>query len=204
MRIQYRYPKLYDFLISFLYSKELMDEISKAVGKNQSVLDVAAGYGRMSKFIDPSNSYRGIDINKEFIRHGQSLGPDLSIGDIFDPASYKQSDVILVIDVVHHIVPEKLNKLFDIIFSYANKKVIVVEPAFVEITRKYGLAGNIIGWFFSKMDDDGVNKIGRWFTNEEYKKIFEGRFKSKAGDRFLLSCQIISKHHLAVFYSNSS
>ena len=199
MRIQYRHPKIYDFLISFIYPKKLMGEICKEVGKNHSVLDVASGYGRMSKFIDSSNPYSGIDINKEFIRHGQSMGLDLKLADIFDSASYKQSDVILMIDVVHHLTSEKLKELFDIVFSYANKKVIVVEPAFTEIAPRYGLAGKVIGWFFRKMDDDGINKITHWFTRKEYEQMFKNHFNSEVGSKFLVSYRIVSNHHLVIF-----
>lgn len=64
MRFQYRHPRVYDFLIKFIYPKDLMDKFSDEVGKNQSVFDVAAGYGRVAKYIDSSNSYYGIDLNE--------------------------------------------------------------------------------------------------------------------------------------------
>lgn len=199
MRFQYRHPKFYDFLISFIYSPKLMARLSDEVGRNNSVFDVAAGYGRVSKFIDSSNSYYGIDRNTFFIKHGRDRGLKLDIKDIFDPKSYTKSDIFLVIDIIHHLSKEKIKALFDIIFQNTVKKVIVIEPSFVDVSSKYGIFGKLIGWFFKKVDDDGFNKIVHWFGDREYSEMFNNRFGSEEGKNFSVSCEIISAHYLVVF-----
>ena len=153
----------------------------------------------MSKFIVPSNSYYGIDLNKIFIDHGQKLGLNLEVKNILDEKSYKQSDVFILVDVIHHLSKEKLKELFDLIFKYADKKVVVIEPAFVNLSRKYGVFGQFMDWFFRKMDDDGFNKINRWFTDEEYSELFNKKFGSQYGNDFSIRRQKVSNHHLVTF-----
>lgn len=199
MRFQYRHPKIYDFLIKFIYSKELMGVFSREVGKNQTVFDVAAGYGRIAKYIDSSNSYYGIDLNEIFINHGRSRGLNIEVRDIFEKGSYKQSDVFVLVDIIHHLTKEKLKELFDIVFQYANKRVIVVEPAFVDLQSKYGIWGKLVDRFFRVMDYDGFNKINRWFTDDEYTKLFEGKFGSYYGDNFSIRQQKVSNHYIVIF-----
>lgn len=199
MRFQYKHPRIYDFLISFIYPKELLDKFSAEVGKNNSVFDIAAGYGRMSNFIDPSNSYYGIDLNKIFIDHGRKSGLNLEVKNIFDETSYKKSDVFILVDVIHHLSRAKLQELFNLIFKYADKKVVVIEPAFVNLSSKYGTSGQIMDWFFRKMDDDGFNKINRWFTDEEYSELFDKKFDSQHGNDFSIRRQKVSNHYLVTF-----
>ena len=199
MRIQYKSPQLYEFFISFLYSKKLLKQFTKEVDKNRTVFDVAAGYGRMSRFIDSSNSYYGIDLNKKFVEYGKKHGINLEIKNIFDSAAYKKSDVFIVVDIVHHLSTENLKKLFDLIFNHANQKVIVIEPAFVNFSVSYGLLGRLIDWFFGKIDDDGLNKITHWFSGDEYKNLFKSRFGSKYGSNFSVSYNRYGAHYLAVF-----
>ena len=145
MRIQYRYPKLYQLLVhKLLYPKELWGRLREEIGENASVFDVGAGYGYASRFLYPSNTYYGIDLNERFVRYGRKRGANLQVRDIFDPTAYTQSDVFLVIDVVHHFAIQKLEKLFDLIFRHTAKKVIVIDPAFVSIARRYGALGKIL------------------------------------------------------------
>ena len=84
MRFQYRHPRLYDLLIRLIYPHSLMSAFSVEVGKGQSVFEVAAGYGRIADFIDASNIYYGIDLNKIFVAYGLKKGRHLEGRDIFD------------------------------------------------------------------------------------------------------------------------
>ena len=199
MRYQYKHPQIYDFLISFLYSDKLLEKFSETVGKNKTVFDIAAGYGRMSKFVDKSNLYYGIDLNKKFVEHGQKEGINLELKNIFDALVYKESDVFVLVDLVHHLTKESLHKLFDLVFSHTKEKVIVIEPAFVNLYSRYGFWGRIVDWFFKKIDDDGINKITRWFTEEEYTRLFDNRFGCTLCHSFYLEINKIGKHYFAVF-----
>lgn len=199
MRFQYRHPKLYDFLIRFLYTRKLLEKFREEVGREQEVFEVAAGYGRMAGIIDFSNQYYGIDLNEIFVRYGRGKGIHLELKDIFDPAAYRQSDVFVVVDILHHFSPEKLQKLFHLIFLHAKKKVIIMEPSFVNVAEKHGIIGRFLGWIFKIVDDDGFNKIEHWFTHEQYQELFQSRFGSQHGKNFQMKYQKIGGHYLVTF-----
>ena len=109
--MQYRHPKIYDFFINFLYPKKLMEKFREEVGTGMTIFEVAAGYGRMSRYIDSSNLYYGIDLNPIFVASGRNQGINLDIKDIFDPAAYKTADIYILVDVIHHLDGEKLRKM---------------------------------------------------------------------------------------------
>ncbi|MEK7510139.1 MAG: class I SAM-dependent methyltransferase [Patescibacteria group bacterium] len=195
MRIYYRYPKLYELIVTkLLYSKRLIERFREVVGKNQSVFEVAAGYGRVARFIDPSNVYRGIDLNEGFVHHGRELGLDLEVKDIFDPLAYRTSDVCIAVDLIHHVPTEKLKPLFDLIFSHTGRKVVIMEASFQPMKR-YGILGTLIEWIFCMIDDDGINKMKRVRTDREYEQLFENRFGSKHGKDFDLAYEKIEGKH---------
>lgn len=203
MRFQYKHPKIYDLIIRLIYPKELMDKLSKEIGKNQSVFDVAAGYGRVAYYIDQSNSYHGIDLNEIFVNYGRDRGLDLQLKNILNESSYRESDIFVIVNVVHHLTQEKLKAMFNLIFKHALKKVIVVEPAFVDLSAKYGVIGKLIDWFLRIMDYDGFNVIHRWFTDKEYLALFDGRFGSDCADNFSVHQQKTANHYLVSFTKNN-
>jgi SAM-dependent methyltransferase len=200
MRIQYRYPKLYQLLVhKLLYPKRLWQKLQKEAGENNSIFDVGAGYGYASYFLHHSNSYYGIDLNEHFVAYGRKKGINLERKNIFDPIAYKTNDIFLAIDIIHHLTPEKLKQLFDLVFQHAKQKVIVVDPAFISIARKYGLLGKFLGWFFRLLDDDGFTKIEQWLSEAEYKNLFQSRFSSDFGKDFVYNLQRVGGYYFIIF-----
>jgi len=200
MRIQYRHPRIYHFLISFLYPKSLLDCLRKEIGMGKKVFEVAAGYGRLSRYIDASNNYQGIDLNPIFVRYGKRRGVNLRLGDILDAASYTIThDVVLVVDVVHHLTEQKLQRLFDFVFRYAKEKVIIIEPSFIHIVGRWGFLGKILGWIFRFIDSDGFNTIQKWFTHGEYEELFINRFRSVYGRDFSFVYTTLGGHYFVTF-----
>ena len=203
MRIQYSYPKLYQLLVhKLLYPKELWDKLRGEVGENQSVFDLTAGYGYASRFLHPSNTYYGIDLNKRFVAYGRKKGINLELKSIFDPAAYKSSDIIMVIDIIHHLPSDKLKELFNLVFQHAKQKVIVIDPAFVSIARKHGSLGKFLGWVFRLLDDDGITKIEKWLSEKEYQELFQSRFTSEYGKKFTVNSHRVAGYHFVVFTEN--
>lgn len=194
MRIQYRYPKLYNAMISCFYSRDLLERFGEEVGKNQTVFEVGAGYGRVARFIHPSNTYHGIDLNRRFVEFGKKRGIDLEIRDIFDASAYRKSDVFIVVDIVHHLTAEQLKTLFDLIFVNAAKKVVILEPSY-DLMKRYGVLGKFVERVFRFLDDDGINNIERLRTEEEYRQLFEDRFGSEHGRAFeFLYAKVPGRH----------
>lgn len=169
------------------------------VGEGATVFDVGAGFGYAARFLHPSTQYYGIDRNEIFVRYSRKNGRDLELKDIFDKSSYKVSDVFMLIDVVHHLSSGKLKVLFDLVFTHAKKKVIIIEPAFLSKYYKYGILGNFVGWIFRILDDDGFNTIKSWLSEEEYQKLFQSRFSSEYGTSFKMNHQEVGGHHFVVY-----
>jgi SAM-dependent methyltransferase len=196
---QYSHPKLYDLAIRITQNKKILTEFNKQVGKNNSVFDIAAGYGRMSRYIDSSNSYSGIDLNEISLEYAEKHGYKVSKGNIFDPKAYTKNDVLILVDVVHHIKPEKLTELFDLVFLNAKKRVIILEPSFVNLEKKYGIVGKYIDKALMKLDNDGINTIEKWFTELEYEDLLTNKFNSKYGKDFDVKVQRITPYYIVTY-----
>jgi cyclopropane fatty-acyl-phospholipid synthase-like methyltransferase len=197
--IQYRHPLLYRALIPLIHRRSVIREFKKQVGKNVSVFDIAAGFGGMSKNIDQTNTYSGIDLNKTFVEYGRKKGKNIKFKSIFDPEAYSPNDVLILVDVIHHIPAAKLQQLFDLVFRHANKRVVILEPAFLNLQEKYGAAGTMIDWLMKKFDSDGVNEIQNWMNQEEYSQLFENRFGSVEGKDFTVNIQTIYPYYLVTY-----
>lgn len=196
---QYSHPRIYEIAIKLTQNERVLSEFKRQVGENASVFDVAAGYGRMSKYIDSSNSYSGIDLNETSLLHAKQLGHEVKRGDIFDPSAYQKSDVIVLVDVVHHIHPTKLEALFDLVFTNAIKRVVILEPSFVNFESKYGIAGRYFDRILMKLDDDGINRIDEWFTKQEYEDLTNRKFNSRQGEDFSVAIQRISPYFIVTY-----
>ncbi|HCM36930.1 MAG: hypothetical protein A3J30_04295 [Candidatus Wildermuthbacteria bacterium RIFCSPLOWO2_02_FULL_47_9c] len=182
-----------------MYPKQIWEELRLEVGENNTIFDIAAGYGHAANFLHPSNAYYGIDINKHFVSYGCKKGGNLELKNIFDPAAYRPSDIFLAIDIVHHLSAEKSKELFNLVFQHAKKKVIIIDPAFVSIARKCGPLGAFLGWLFRVLDNDGFTTIDRWMSEREYRDLFQSRFGSVYGKDFEVTPQKIIGYHFVVF-----
>ena len=182
-----------------LCPKGLWEKFRAEIGEGSTVFDVGAGYGYASRFVHPSNHYYGIDLNEKFVQHGRGRGIDLKTADIFDPLVYKESDVFVVVDIIHHIIPQRLRDLFDLVFAHAKRKVIVIDPGFVSIAKRYGIGGKLLGWIFRILDDDGFQKIKHWMSDEEYRYLFETQFGSECGKEFQVNRERVGGYHFVVY-----
>lgn len=199
MGLQYKFIWLYRLLIPLIHRRSVKQDFYKAVGKNVSVFDVACGFGQTSHYLDASTRYSGIDLNKKFVQHAQKRGKDVKLANIFESSSYKHSDVITLVDIIHHMPESKLPALFNNIFRFAGKKVVILEPAFFDLKNRFGLFGGIIDWLFKKLDSDGFNTIERWYSEAEYKKMFDERFGSKHGSAFDVTVKKVWPYNLIVY-----
>lgn len=199
MRLQYKYPRLYQLLIPIIHRRAVLKEFSKEVGKNGAIFDVAAGFGQMARYIDSSNTYQGIDLNTKYVDFGCRQGRDLKVRDIFDRMAYPNSDVLILVDVIHHLPKERLSELFDLVYAHARRRVVILEPAFLNLGKRYGVFGALIDWVFKKLDDDGINKIEHWMSESEYQELLEKRFGSQRGKPFGLRVKKIYPYFIITF-----
>ena len=199
MGIQYRYVWIYRLLIPIIHRKSVRSKFEQAVGKNVSVLDVACGFGLMADHLDSSVTYSGIDLNERFIAHAKEHGKNVQLADIFDPDSYAKNDVLVLVDLIHHMPGERLQELFELVFKHAKKKVVILEPSFVNLKSKYGPFGSAVDWAFKKLDSDGVNTIESWYSDAEYRDMFDNRFGSSLGKKFIPTITEVRPYYLVTF-----
>jgi SAM-dependent methyltransferase len=197
--IQYRHPWIYSLFIPLIHRPSVVAAFRREVGKRNRVFDIAAGFGQMAKYIDPSNTYSGIDLNQTYIDHAKARGLEIRRGSIFDAKQYMPHDVSILVDVVHHMPHNKLPELFDLIFKHAGKRVVILEPSFVNFEKRLGRLGRPIDWMLKKLDSDGVNDIDHWLSEAEYTELFTSKFRSKHGDKFTLKIEQIHPYYLVTY-----
>ncbi len=199
MGLQYRFVWIYRLLIPIIHRKAVKNSFKEAVGKNVSVFEVACGFGQTADYLDGTTSYDGVDLNKKFVNYGRKRGKDIRLGDIFESESYVTSDVITLVDVIHHMPEGKLTDLFNNVFKFAKKKVVILEPAFVNLQSKYGIFGKFADWVLKKLDSDGFNTIQRWYSEAEYAELYNSRFGSKYAKDYSLETKKVWPYNLVTY-----
>jgi SAM-dependent methyltransferase len=166
------HPYFYDTFIRILYFDGLKI-LKKLVGMKKNVFEAGCGYGRLQNYIDPSCTYSGIDLNKKFIEFGRKRNRDIHVGNVLDVDQYRDSDVILLADILHHLTLKDAGKLLAIAVRFAREKILIIEPTFVIIGSYNNFFSRIIGKIMKWLDADGINQIEKWLTREEYDELFK-------------------------------
>jgi SAM-dependent methyltransferase len=106
--------------------KERYVIVSKEIGYGKLVFELGCGTGILTDYLDKSCDYIGWDLNQRFIKYVRRRGYKAEVRDIFNFADYPDSDICVLIDVLHHIIPKQEVLIKNILD--ATKKLIVVEP----------------------------------------------------------------------------
>ncbi len=166
------HPYFYDTFIRILYFDGLKI-LKKLVGVKKNVFEAGCGYGRLQNYIDTSCTYSGIDLNKKFIEFGRKRNRDIHVGNVLDVSQYRDSDVILLADILHHLTLKDAGKLLAIAVRFAREKILIIEPTFVIIGSYNNFISRIIGKIMKWLDADGINEIEKWLTRDEYDELFK-------------------------------
>lgn len=180
-----------------IHYDDQMKIIAKIIGKNKTVFDVACGTGQLAKYLNPSNKYSGVDLNKKFVNHA---GPGIKEANIFDEKVYpKKADFIVISHTLHHIHPKE--KELIILAKKHAKTVLVIEGIInthsSQIWNNFANRFDKLFNFFG--DADGINKesnIKHGLETNTEKKLSK-IFKSLKGD-----VQPITGGILGIFKSN--
>ncbi len=170
--VMFMHPFIYEFGIRFLYIDGLK-LLRDMVGRKKEVFEPACGYGRIKRFIHSCCKYSGIDLNEQFVKYGRRHKRDIQVGNILDIKKYKNCDVIILSDILHHLTLKDIKELFAIAVKFAREKIVIVEPEFVTIAAKKNFLSRLLARVMSKMDYDGFNKIEKWLSKEEYDSLFD-------------------------------
>jgi SAM-dependent methyltransferase len=180
----YKFPFLYNLFLKLLYGKQLKQKyelISELVGENKKVFELGCGSCLAKDYLKNSCSYTGWDLNPDFINYGRKKGLKVELKNIFDFKDYPESDVILIIDVLHHIVPNHEKLIREA--RKRSKKVIVAEGwDFYNISKSKGLKKRLYSFINNFVDDDGINgpdNIFKWNYNKKSLINFFKKNKAK-------------------------
>ncbi len=194
--LPFRFPIIYDIVIFFFNARREKKILQELVGKNKTVLDVGCGYGRYKDFIDPSCKYYGFDLNEIFVKYAQKRGCDVIVGDVLDPEVYKKSDVVMVIDLLHHLPTKNMTEVIELAVKNCCEKLIIIEPIF------YILKNPILDRFLIKFthafENDGVSGVHPRYTRDEQIQLFQNTLEKfdalKSLEKFSMK-----KHIFAVY-----
>lgn len=183
--IMYNNAFIYDLMNSVVngeHNKVKYDLISKIVGKNKKVFEIGCGTCTIAKYLDKSCTYEGWDLNEKFINYAKKKGYNAKLKNIFDFKDYPKSDVILILDVLHHVVPNHIKLLNEA--KKRCKKLIIIEPhevfSVIPDFKKLNSLRGIKKKFFlilNKLfgDFDGINSnetVFKWNHDEKSLKDF--------------------------------
>ncbi|MFB4162353.1 class I SAM-dependent methyltransferase [Alteribacillus sp. JSM 102045] len=181
-------PHLYHWFIrpKWITQKYIHNLLTEHVHfSKKCVLDFGAGTGANSVICEPSG-YLGLDLSKKRIEFAKRTYPDYRF-DVINgftlPVMEQSFDVIMIIAVLHHIPPKKVNsyiKEFRKALNPDGGKIVVIEPCFFENTP-------VSNWFMDKNDN------GNYIQDEEaYLNFFlnEG-----------FQCKVLKRYSKCCFYN---
>lgn len=191
--LTYQFPAIYNGFVSILDRnlKEKYRFIAEIIGKDKKVFELGCGTALLAEYLDKSCSYTGWDMNEKFVDYCRRKGLKVFKENIFDFEKYPESDVIVILDVLHHIVPQDKKLIQEA--KKRTKKLIVSEPS---SGLACGETPSRLYKFYDKFfgDNDGINDLENrkdWkFANQEelinyfkdlgaQKIIFLGKRKTK-------------------------
>jgi len=181
----YKGPRIYKALLRLSQGKNWKRRykiIAQKIGKNKIVLEPACGPAPLTDFLDKSCSYKGFDINENFIKYLKKRGFKAKVGNAFNSKYYSKADVVVLCDVLHHFGPADEKKVIKLCINSAKEKLIICEPF------KDYLLKNFPAWFpgartflekvHDYVDKDGYNqaKLKNLKMKNELRKIMMDGF----------------------------
>ncbi len=133
----------------------------------ESVLDVGCGTGILADYISKENSYLGIDLNEDFLRHARKKGRNVLKQDALTFDRFSEFDVCVIMDLLHHINPRH-EEFLERVLKDVRKRVIICEP--FEVPRRHPIVKNLV----RIMDDDGTNHPEEWMDKKSLREFYEG------------------------------
>jgi SAM-dependent methyltransferase len=93
----------------------------------KSINDFGCGDGNQISLLNNFESYVGFDVSKTILQKNKfKFGNNKKYSFVFDVKEMKETDLVMSIDVIYHIIEDKLyNEHIDNLFSLSNKYVLV-------------------------------------------------------------------------------
>jgi SAM-dependent methyltransferase len=175
--LMYRYPPLYELALRTVHGKQLRrryEIIAEKIGENKRVFEPGCGTAMIYPFLPRGCVYEGWDLNARFLAYCRKRGVTVFNRDIFDVANYPESDVILICDVLHHVIPRHESLVVEALKR--TKTLIISEPAksFKPSAFLMPIAA-LLNYFI--LDYDGINSAKtqlEWdYSKDKLKAFFQ-------------------------------
>jgi len=177
--IFYKYPQLYIWGLNRIHKSNFSKRyqyMASFVKSGDLVLEPACGPAVLADYLPQGSSYYGFDTNQEFVDYALKKHLEVCLGNVLDIKNYRQADVVIVCDVLHHLRPADRKEFIKNCFSSAKKVFIICEPGkkekkadgFLNLMRKC-----LAEW--SEQDGTGEFKTEYFLTRDQlFEQIREG------------------------------
>lgn len=126
------YPPFYD-IIQIVATGGFLRVVRKeleSISRNKKILDLGSGTGNFASFF-ASENYLGVEINRKYIQYAKTKYPNHKFiqsditQDTFPDIKF---DVLLMVNVLHHLSDSQISKLISLLkVRYPKKEIIIIE-----------------------------------------------------------------------------
>ncbi len=172
--IIYQSSILYRLMMQFIYGKDFIGRyksVAQNIDKGWSVLDLCCGDCYITRFLDKSISYEGMDFNDTFVRNAKAKGLVVEQCDLkkdFNPR--RKFDCVIMMGSLHQFIPNE-DKIVETMKGIATKRVIISEPVKNIVTSNNKII-SFLARLISNPGDETVESIKR-LTLKDVKDIYE-------------------------------
>jgi len=192
--IFYRSPFLYKLGLKFIHKENYSQRYKILAGfidEGDSVLEPGCGPAILADYLPANCSYSGFDLNESFIRYARGKSLSVYHGNVLEPESYCPTDIVVCVDILHHLPPTERGEVIDNCWRVTKKKLIICEPYREGREKK---------WWFEYIEKDGINnpKLEEIWDKEELQKQMEEGF-GKIPNLYSRKISKLGKDFIAVY-----
>lgn len=193
----YKSPVLYKLGLKLIHRENLAKRyqyLASLVEREDLVLEPGCGPAILADFLPEDSLYYGFDLNEIFLNYALSKNKKVFLGNVTDSKNYFLVDIIICVDILHHLKLGEREKFIENCWKFTKKKLILCEP--------YKERGQSKFWF-EYIEKDGKNspKFGDFWTKEELRKQIENGF-NKIDKIFSRKIVEIGKDLVVIFCKN--
>lgn len=177
----YRKPLLYSVGMKLYHRQGFRDRyrfMASFAHAGDTVLEPGCGPAPFASFLSKDVQYRGFDTNENFIAYAAKRFPKahIYVGNVLDPLSYSDADVVVACDVLHHLPKEERSRFVKYCFDATQKYFIICEEG-RHGNQTQGILYPVQKLIFALHESDGTNapKLEEvWTKKELQQQITEG------------------------------
>jgi len=149
--IFYQSPFLYKLGLRFIHRENFEKRYKFLAGfveRGDLVLEPGCGPAIFADFLPKNSIYYGFDLNENFLNYAKKKYLKVYFGNILDQKNYFPAEIVISIDILHHLKEEDRKIFIENCWKATKKKLIICEPYKSEGQSK---------WWFEKIEKDGIN-----------------------------------------------